>query len=160
MSLVHAGFLSLVHSRSLYAWDSQQLAGSKVVLSRDHVVQKKKSILLKMRYHPHPTPPHPTPPRTPTTRRLVCLQVPSYDIIPPTPSHPPHPSHHIRRLLCVQVQVRYPTHPAHPTLPTHDPHSSMCASPMKVIIPPTPPTPTQKVCACTSDVVEGSCMYK
>ena len=34
-------------SVSIYAWDSQQLAGSKVVLSRDHVVQKKK--LLKLR---------------------------------------------------------------------------------------------------------------
>ena len=34
-------------SVSMYAWDSQQLAGSKVVLSRDHVVQKKK-LLLKL----------------------------------------------------------------------------------------------------------------
>ena len=45
VSLVRAGFLSLVHSRSLYAWDSQQLAGSKVVLSRDHVVQKKEVVV-------------------------------------------------------------------------------------------------------------------
>ena len=32
---------------SIYAWDSQQLAGSTVVLSRDHRVQKKK-LLLKL----------------------------------------------------------------------------------------------------------------
>ena len=84
----------------------------------------------------------PTPPYDPQTSMFAS---PRYDIIPPTPSHPPHPSHHIRRLLCVQVQVHYhPTHPTQPTLPTHHPHSSMCASPRNVIIPPTPPTPPKR----------------
>ena len=109
-----------------------------------------------------PTPP--TPPYPPTTRRLVCVQVQGT-----LSSHPPHPT--TRRLVCLQVQgtisshpphPTHPTHPTtsvdyyvckskyvtipptHPTLPTHHPHSSMCASPRNVIIPPTPPTPPKK----------------
>ena len=134
-------------SASIYAWDSQQLAGSKVVLSRDHVVQKKRRC---WKYVIIP----PTPPYDPQT--ISMFASPRYDIIPPTPSHPPHPSHHIRihYYVCKSKYVIIP-----PTLPTHHPHSSMCASSRNVIIPPTPPKSSKGVCMYKWRS-RSSCMYK
>ena len=167
----------------MYAWDSQQLAGSKVVLSRDHVVQRKK-LLLKLRICrwsevvggdqfssrrskyviTPPTPP--TPPYPPTMRRLVCVQVQGT-----LSSHPPHPT--TRRLVCLQVQGTISSHPPHPTHPTHPTTSVdyyVCKS-KYVTIPPThppyPPTTRTLVYVQVQGTLsshpphpKGVCMYK
>ena len=110
------------HRRIRIAWHRPVcLAMSLTSVGASWGMSRRASDMCKSKVRHHPTPPTPANPSA-----SMCAS-PRYAIIP---HHLPQQT---RRLVCVQVQVRYhPTHPTHPTtmcMGTSDPVAMVLSDP-------------------------------